>query len=103
MADINPISELIQIEQKLSGTPDWYSPLSWRRMAAPSGILGLDLPYRVNGENWKARQMAEIFAFCGKINLDLRDVPGGGHSRLLLEPVRDSNSKTGQGLEKAVH
>ncbi|HVB24866.1 MAG TPA: ATP-binding protein [Ktedonobacteraceae bacterium] len=41
--------------------------------------------------------------------LTLTGTPGVGKTRLALEvarqlePVRDSNSKTGQGLEKAVH
>lgn len=75
---------LQQAKQQLAGTPDELSPLAWRAYTANAGVPGLDVPANVGGQGLSAREMADIFAFCGKINLDLRDVPGGGHSRLLL-------------------
>jgi len=82
--DIDPIAALATAESQLFGTHDWCSPIAWRHITASSGLPCLDLPTRVGGRNWSARQMADIFACCGRISLNLRDVPGGGHSRLLL-------------------
>jgi alkylation response protein AidB-like acyl-CoA dehydrogenase len=70
--------------QKLRGTSDWNSPLAWRRLMLNVGIPGLDLPEKFGGGGLTAREMAEYFVFCGQIDLDLRDVPGGGHANLIL-------------------
>ena len=74
---------LDSIATKLRGTPDWNSPIRWRDEAAHAGFSGLDLPEEYGGKNLKLTDMAEIFAACGQIDLDLRDVPGGGHGRIL--------------------
>lgn len=69
---------------QLRDTPDWNNPLAWRRLACRAGLPGADLPERVGGRNLATRAMIELFARCGARGLDLRDVPGGGHSRILL-------------------
>jgi alkylation response protein AidB-like acyl-CoA dehydrogenase len=61
-----------------------YAPQVWRKQLASSGITRLDLPARVGGLEWSNEKMAEIFSVCGALNLNLRDVPGGGHGKLLL-------------------
>jgi alkylation response protein AidB-like acyl-CoA dehydrogenase len=75
---------LLGVEERLRGQEDYHSPIAWRRLLVDSGIPALDLPERVGGQAWPAARMADIFAFCGSISLDLRDVPGAGHARLLL-------------------
>lgn len=78
------IDSINLVKSELCGSQECNSPLEWRRRTASSGLPGLDLPHRVGGKQWSARQMAYIFALLGRIDLDLRDVPGGGHSRILL-------------------
>ena len=58
-------------------------PLVWRKKLMEYGICGLDLPKRVGGKEWPLSDMVEIFSAFGYISLDLRDVPGGGHSLML--------------------
>ncbi len=66
-------------------TPERYNPHAWRRHAQASGLLGADLPARVGGGDCPASAMVEIFAHCGRLALDLRDVPGAGYGRILLQ------------------
>src|SRR5437660_12839183 len=80
----DPITALALARDRFSGTSNWNNPLTWRQATLEARMPGLDLPLRVGGRNWIVRQMIDVFAACGKISLDLRDVPGGGHSRLLL-------------------
>jgi alkylation response protein AidB-like acyl-CoA dehydrogenase len=61
-----------------------YSPRIWRNFLVSSGMTRLDLPIRIGGLEWSNERVAKIFSMCGSLNLNLRDVPGGGHGKLLL-------------------
>ncbi len=76
---------LAQAEAALRGTPDWTNAQAWRRHTRASGLAGADLPTRVGGGGSPVSVMVELFAHCGRLALDLRDVPGAGYSRLLLQ------------------
>lgn len=81
---MTPILTMLDATRRqLEKTPDWNNPIAWRRLTRGCGLPGADLPERVGGCNYSARTMMDLFAQCGKYNLDLRDVPGGGHARLL--------------------
>lgn len=62
------------------------NPVSLRSRPELSGWSGLDLPRRVGGDEWTAREMARLFRACGKHDVELRDAIGGGHARLLTLP-----------------
>lgn len=76
---------LAQAEAAFKGTPDWTNAQAWRTHTRASGLSGADLPVRVGGGGSPASLMVELFAHCGRLALDLRDVPGSGYSRLLLQ------------------
>jgi alkylation response protein AidB-like acyl-CoA dehydrogenase len=61
------------------------SPLAWRKESASYGLPALDLPIELGGRGWKSSQMIEVFRHAGKHDLNLRDVVGGAHSRVLLQ------------------
>jgi len=73
------------LARQLRGTSNWNSPIAWRKKLASHGIPGLDAPLQFGGNNFSATQMVEFFAICGQIDLDLRDVPGVGHARIILQ------------------
>lgn len=60
------------------------SPRDWRRETASFGLPALDLPQDIGGFEWSAEQMLEVFRYAGRHDLNLRDVVGGAHSRILL-------------------
>jgi alkylation response protein AidB-like acyl-CoA dehydrogenase len=67
----------------LRGTKDFTSPREWRERTARFGLPGLDLPVERGGSDWPATKMIEVFRHAGAINLNFRDVVGGGHVRAL--------------------
>ncbi len=75
--------ELQGVKEVLTKDGVVTSPLAWRELLGPFGAAGLDLPRRVGGRNLSATSMAELFSTFGYIALDLRDVPGAGHARLV--------------------
>ena len=78
------VQALAAAEAALRGTPEWNFSPAWRRHTCASGLNGADLPARVGGGGATASEMVTLFAHCGRLALDLRDVPGAGYSRLLL-------------------
>jgi alkylation response protein AidB-like acyl-CoA dehydrogenase len=72
------------VQSALCGSAEFHSPVAWRKALSGTGLPGLDVPQRVGGGGWSARHMADAFALFGRISLDLRDVPGAGHGRILL-------------------
>jgi alkylation response protein AidB-like acyl-CoA dehydrogenase len=65
-------------------------PVVLRSRPELRGWAGLDLPMRVGGAAWSTLKMASLFRLCGRLDLELRDLPGSGHARLLtLAPTRD--------------
>lgn len=77
---------LSSAEAALRGTPDFRNPQAWRTLTAPSRLLGADLPARVGGGASSVGEMMELFARCGALDLDLREVPGAGYARILALP-----------------
>lgn len=84
------IANLKKTAHELKGSPDFLSPVVWRSRSAKYGLPSLDLPRRLSGENFSARQMSKVFQAAGHLALDLRDVVGAGHARLLLQSNRPS-------------
>lgn len=66
-----------------------WNPIALRSHPALKEWPGLDLPVRVGGGSWPARDMALLFRRCGRHDAELRDLIGAGHARLLsLVPGR---------------
>jgi len=76
--------------ERLKSKGQLRSPREWRKKTADFGLPALDLPNDVGGFNWPAEQMLEVFRHAGRHDLNLRDVVGGAHSRILV------NSKSPQ-------
>jgi alkylation response protein AidB-like acyl-CoA dehydrogenase len=60
-----------------------WNPIALRSHPALREWPGLDLPTRVGGADWSARDMAMLFRLCGRHDAELRDLIGAGHARLL--------------------
>ena len=69
------------------------SPRDWRKQTVDFGLPALDLPGDVGGYGWSAEQMLEVFRHAGRHDLNLRDVVGGAHGRILV------NSKSPQAAD----
>jgi alkylation response protein AidB-like acyl-CoA dehydrogenase len=69
---------------ELSARNELRSPRVWRKESATYGLPALDLPVELGGRNWNVGQMLEVFRHVGKHDLNLRDVVGGAHSRVLF-------------------
>jgi alkylation response protein AidB-like acyl-CoA dehydrogenase len=78
------IQILETLAQERKGQVNWNSPIKWREQTAEHGLLGLDLPSRFGGGGCSHKNMAYLFELCGQFDLDLRDVPGLGHGRILI-------------------
>jgi alkylation response protein AidB-like acyl-CoA dehydrogenase len=76
---------LSRTASELRGTPDFLSPQVWRSRTATHGLPGLDLPVDLGGSDWPATKMLEVFKHAGELNLNFRDVVGGGHVRPLMK------------------
>ena len=77
-----------ELRAVVDATGPWQ-PIALRSDPRLSGWAGFDLPQRVGGADWPARRMASLFRHCGRIDIELRDLIGGGHARLLaLESTR---------------
>lgn len=83
-----PESATDRLHAVVSSTEAWH-PVALRSDPRLFGWPALDLPERVGGGARPASEMAAVFRDCGRIDLELRDLPGGGHARLLtLAPSR---------------
>ena len=69
-----------------------------RWLTASAGLPGLDLPDRVGGSEWSNREMLDLFAQLGVVNVDFRDLLGGGHGRFLLEDQHRRYDEVLKGL-----
>lgn len=68
--------------QALEGTSDFHSPVVWRSLIPE--LCQLDFSDHCGRSPiCSAEKMMEIFRFFGALSLDLRDVPGLGHGRIL--------------------
>lgn len=84
-----------EVEQSLKESDDFHSPIVWRKTIPQ--LAALDLPVRFGGAPLSAMQMMVVFHAFGRMSLDLRDVPGLGHGRMLAIPLESS------GLSSFVH
>jgi alkylation response protein AidB-like acyl-CoA dehydrogenase len=60
-----------------------WNPVVLRAHPRLKGWAGLDLPRELGGSSWCALQMVRVFRGCGRHDVELRDLPGAGHARLL--------------------
>lgn len=90
------------LSQKLEGTPEWSLPHYWKNRLKDIGISGLDSPADYGGSGLSLAKMVDIFAHCGQINLDLRDLPGAGHGRILLYPSKVISRNIKEILRKVI-
>lgn len=66
-----------------------WRPLELRSHPGLKGWSGLDLPERLGGAANPASRIIGAFRECGRVDLELRDLPGAGHARVLtLAPSR---------------
>jgi cyclohexanecarboxyl-CoA dehydrogenase len=77
------IGVIRKLAESLRESKPILSPLQWRSHAASYKLTALDIPDRCGGQDWSAAKMLPLFLACGYHDLDLRDVPGAGHARLL--------------------
>ena len=61
------------------------SPAAWRAATAGYGLPGLDLPEAAGGSGWSTADTFEVFRHAGRHDLNLRDVVGGAHARVLAK------------------
>lgn len=94
-------AKIDQTADKLKAIDKLRSPRDWRRETASSGLPGLDLPTDLGGGGWSAEKTLDVFRHAGRQDLNLRDVVGGAHSRILLKStnseVRDMVKEVVQG------
>lgn len=74
-----------QVAKEFAGKPALISAPTWRKRTAAEGLPALDLPIDVGGKNLPPSDMIKIFEHAGRHDLNLRDVVGGAHARVLLQ------------------
>ena len=57
--------------------------MAWRSSLQEIHVGGWDLPKRIGGQGVSCANMMKVFENVGSISIDLRDVPGAGHARLI--------------------
>lgn len=77
-------NEIDAVAKRLTASGDLRSPRKWRSNGARFGLPALDLPAEFGGANWPAEKMLEVFRYAGRYDLNIRDVVGGAHGRVLL-------------------
>lgn len=71
------------------GSRESWHPVALRAHHELAGWAGLDLATRYGGSEWCAKDMALLFCLCGRRDVELRDLVGAGHARLLtVAPTR---------------
>ncbi len=78
------LTEIDALASKLASQGELRSPKKWRAEGARFGLPALDLPSEFGGANWPASKMIQVFRHAGRFDLNLRDVVGGAHARVLL-------------------
>ncbi len=78
-------SRLDDTAKLLAARSELRSPRAWRRESATYALSALDLPVELGGRGWNPSQMLEVFRHAGKHDLNLRDVVGAAHARVLLK------------------
>jgi alkylation response protein AidB-like acyl-CoA dehydrogenase len=61
------------------------APREWRKNTAKVGLPALDVTKEFGGQEWSTEKMLEVFRHAGRHDLNLRDVVGAGHARLLMK------------------
>lgn len=84
------VHAIIAAREEMSNSGQLHCPIAWRHHCRGLSICGLDAPKEVGGSSVSFCDMGRLFALCGYISLDLRDVPGVGHARMLLHSTNVS-------------
>lgn len=82
-------AEIDRTAERLRTAGKLRSPRDWRRDTAAIGLPGIDMPKEVGGGGWSAEKTLDVFRYAGRHDLNLRDVVGGAHSRILLKSSSD--------------
>jgi alkylation response protein AidB-like acyl-CoA dehydrogenase len=94
-------AKIDETAERLKKQNQLRSPRTWRLETAEFKLPALDLPADVGGLEWPAVKMIEVFRHAGRHDLNLRDVVGGAHSRVLLKSanpeVRDIAKSVAEG------
>lgn len=77
-------NEIDALAARLATSGELRSPRKWRKEGSRFGLPALDLPAEFGGANWSAEKTLEVFRHAGRHDLNLRDVVGGAHGRVLL-------------------
>lgn len=80
--DPDTCARIFECFETLEGKPEFHSPVLWRSMIPELCQLDFFDPRREKTA-CNVSQMMEVFRFFGALSLDLRDVPGLGHGRIL--------------------
>jgi alkylation response protein AidB-like acyl-CoA dehydrogenase len=76
------VKKIFSCVERLRDTADFHAPLVWRSLVPE--LASLDLHHdHATDPSISTFQLMDVFRFFGGLSLDLRDVPGLGHGRLL--------------------
>ena len=89
-----------EVAEEFANSKKFKSPVAWRKKTGKSGLQALDMPEEVGGKNLSASQMLKIFEYAGRYDLNLRDVPGGGHGRALMYSKNPEHKKIMEQIAK---
>lgn len=78
------LKQIDKAADELRRSGEFYSPRAWRTKTARFGLPGLDAPKELGGLNYAAKKMVPIFEHVGFLDLNMRDMVGMGHARMLL-------------------
>lgn len=74
--------QVLACAERLRGTTDFHAPLVWRSLIPELAALDFHKRHATDVLS-STLQLMDVFRFFGRLSLDLRDVPGLGHGRLL--------------------
>jgi alkylation response protein AidB-like acyl-CoA dehydrogenase len=82
---LNPYSATAATDKlrTLLSTHQTWHPIQLRSDPELLYLNGLDLPRRVGGQDLSSLEMALTFRHFGRLDMELRDLAGAGHARLL--------------------
>jgi alkylation response protein AidB-like acyl-CoA dehydrogenase len=86
-----PLLADVRDKLRLRGAVDF--PIAWRSELSATAIPSCDLPSSYGGADLPIEEVLRVFYDVCSIDLNLRDVPGGGHGRILLNSSDCSSGK----------
>ena len=84
LLDESTMRQIGELGEDWKHSDKFHNPIAWRQ-AIPR-LAAIDLPHHFGGAPLSAAQMMSVFREFGRLSLDLRDVPGLGHGRMLSAP-----------------